>query len=77
MTQVSTTAVIGDNYVVVSGEVTSGDPGVGWPGSADVEQVFLTTSKGEQVDITELIYSVLAQGSDIWTNLAQKLVEED
>lgn len=77
MTQKSTQAVIGDNYVVVSGDVTPREPDVDWPGSAEVEQVFLTTPKGEMVDITELIHSVIAKGSEIWDELAQKLVEEN
>lgn len=77
MTQVTTQTVLGDNYIIVSGDVTPKERDVGWPGSAEVEQVFLRTDRGEQIDITELIHSVLTQGSDIWSNLAQKLVEED
>lgn len=77
MTQKTTTNFLGDNEVVISGDVTEADRSVGWPGSAEVEQLFLLTPKGEQIDITELIHAVLAQGPEVWANLAQHLMERD
>ena len=76
MSQQTAKAVLGDNYIIISGEVTPRELSVGWPGSAEAEGIFLLTPKGELVDITELLYSVLGKGNDLWDDLSQKLYED-
>jgi hypothetical protein len=77
MQQVSTTCAIGDTRVTVVGYVGPAEPDIGYPGDAEVEQVIIACQCGEQVDITELIHSIIIQGSEVWNNLAQKLLERD
>lgn len=76
MTQKTAKSFIGDTEVLISGVVEGRDISVGWPGSAETENVFVVASNGEQIDITELINSIVAQGSGIWDNLSQSLFEE-
>jgi hypothetical protein len=77
MTAKSTNAILGDCTVHVSGDVTPAEREVGWPGSAEVEQVYVVSPSGEMVDITELIHSVIARGAGVWDDLSQALVEEE
>lgn len=70
------TTILGDNDIIISGEVTRPDRSVGWPGGSEVEQVFVLTAKKEMVDITELIHTVLHKGPEIWDYLSQELYEE-
>lgn len=77
MTTKSTNAILGDCTVHVSGDVTPAERAVGWPGSAEVEQVYVVSPAGEMVDITELLHSVIARGVGVWDDLSQKLAEAE
>lgn len=70
-----TNLILGDNHITVTCNYERPDFPVGWPGSCEVETVELSTPDGKLIDITELIHSVVAQGSEIWNTLAQEAYE--